>query len=100
MAESEFIRLGIKKTQDNTGVLIFILLKERQFYILADAGINEKVTEETWHSIKTEMQEMFKKGEFCNGILHGLEHAGKILSEHLPIKPGDVNELSNKVVLN
>jgi Predicted membrane protein len=100
LAVDEFIRLGIKKTQDNTGVLIFILLKERQFYVLADSAINEKVPEKTWDSIKEEMQDMFKQGKFCKGITQGLEKIGKILSDHFPIKPGDINELSNKVVLN
>lgn len=100
LAISEFIRLGIKKTQDNTGVLIFILLKEREFYILADQAINQKVNENTWDGIKEEMQKMFKHGDFCKGILSGLEQIGKILSRHFPIKEGDVDELSNKVVLN
>lgn len=100
LAVDEFIRLGIKKTQDNTGVLIYILLKEREFYVLADSGINEKVPENTWEAIKHEMQNMFKQGNFCDGILNGLESIGKILSLNFPIKEGDLNELSNKVVLN
>lgn len=100
LAISEFIRLGIKKTEEHTGVLVFILLKERQFYVLADDGINLKVPEKTWDIIKDEIQSMFKNGEFCKGVVHGLEHIGKILTEHFPIRPDDVNELSNKVVLN
>jgi uncharacterized membrane protein len=52
LAQNEFIRLGIGKTRDNTGVLIFVLLEGRQFYILTDSGINEKVTQSTWDSIK------------------------------------------------
>jgi uncharacterized membrane protein len=100
LAEAEFIRLGIKKTKEHTGVLVFILLKERQFYVLADSGINEKAPEKTWDAIKEEMQGFFQKGEFCKGVVHGLDHIGKILSEHFPIRPDDVNELSNKVVFN
>jgi len=98
LAIREFIRLGIKKTQDHTGVLIFILLKERQFYILADSAINEKVPENTWSGITRQMQDMFRRGEFCKGITDGMDKIGKILSGHFPIKPGDVDELSNKVI--
>jgi len=47
--------------------------------------------------IKNEMQEKFLKGEFCKGILFGIEEAGKILSTYFPIKPDDINELSNRV---
>lgn len=97
LAEEEFLRLGINKTRDNTGVLIFILLESRQFYILADSGITEKVPQSTWDSIRDEMQGMFAKGEFCKGILHGLAEAGIILSEHFPIKPDDKNEISDRV---
>jgi len=100
LAVREFARLGIKKTQDATGVLILVLLKEREFYIWADEGINKKVPENTWDKLKEEIQSMFKKGAFCNGILHGIENIGRILSVHFPIKEGDVNEISNKVILN
>jgi len=99
LAISEFIRLGIKKTRDNTGVLILVLLKEREFYILADSGINEKVPENTWDKLKDQMQELFKRGDFCGGILHVVENVGKILCSHFPIKTDDVNELSNRVIL-
>jgi uncharacterized membrane protein len=97
LAEDEFHRLGIAKTRDSTGILFFLILEDRQFYILADKGINEKVSQDTWDKIKDEMQEKFLKGEFCKGILFGIEEAGKILSTHFPIKPDDTNELSNRV---
>lgn len=97
LAEEDFFRLGIDKTKDKTGILIFILLEGRQFYILADSGINEKVSETVWHKIKDEMQSMFIRGEFSKGILFGIDEVGKILSEHFPLKPGDINEISDRV---
>ena len=100
LAEEEFYRLGIAKTRDDTGILIFIILEDRQFYILADKGINEKVQPDTWNSIKDSMQEKFLQGEFCKGILLGIEEVGKKLSVHFPIKPDDTNELSNRVIIN
>lgn len=100
LAEEEFYRLGVDKTRDDTGILIYLLLGERQFYILADKGINEKVEPAIWDTIKDKMQELFSRGEFCSGILFGIEEIGKILSKHFPIKPGDINELSNRVVIN
>ncbi len=99
LAEEEFFKLGIDKTRDNTGILIFILLEDRQFYVLADKGINEKVEPKTWDSIKDEMQKMFLKGNFSKGIIHGVEEVGKILSAHFPIKPDDTNEISNQVII-
>lgn len=99
LAEKEFFKLGIHNTRDKTGILIFILLEGRKFYILADSGINEKVDQKTWDFVKDEMQVMFLKGDFCKGILYGVEQVGKILSKHFPIKPDDTNELSNRVTI-
>ncbi len=97
LTEKEFFKLGIQNTRDKTGILIFILLEGRKFFVLADSGINEKVPENTWDSIKDEMQALFQKGKFCKGILYGVEKVGQILSEHFPIKSDDTNELSNRV---
>jgi len=97
LAEQEFFRLGIDKTRDKTGILIFLLLEDRQFYILADKGINEKVPEKTWDKIKDEMQGEFLDGSFCSGITNAVQKIGNILSEHFPIKPDDTNEISNAV---
>lgn len=98
LAEEEFHKLKMNETRDKTGILLYLLLKERQFYILADAGINEKVKQETWDKIRDEMQNEFREGQFTNGMLLGIEKVGKILGEHFPIKVDDTNELSNKVV--
>ena len=100
LAEKEFVRLGVDKTRDKTGILIFVLLPKRQFYIMADTGINEKVPENTWDSIKDEMQKMFLTGEFSKGIIHGVQRVGNILSEHFPVKPDDMDEISNEIIID
>lgn len=99
LAEEEFFKLGIDKTRDKTGIIIFFLLESRQFNILADEGINKKVPEKTWDKIKDEMQEHFAEGKFSEGIIHGIGRVGKILSEYFPIKSDDTNEISNRVIL-
>lgn len=99
LTEKEFTRLGINKTREGTGVLIFLLLSERQFYILADDNINKLTGEKVWAEIKDVMQEKFVRGEFCKGILFGIDEIGKILSQHFPIRPDDRNEISNRVVI-
>lgn len=97
LSEIEFQRLGIAKTKESTGILLFILPSERAFYILADKGINEKVDDKVWNSIKDEMQNYFVEGKFCKGIISAVEKIGKILAEHFPPRKENPNELSNKV---
>jgi len=96
-AVSEFKRLGIKKTRDNTGILIFILVKEREFYILADSAINDKVVDNTWELVKNKMEASFREKKFCEGILNAVDEVGTILSEHFPRKSDDTNELPDEV---
>lgn len=99
LATEEFYKLGMADTRDKTGILIYVLLSQRKFYILADYGINEKVSQAKWDTIRNEMAAEFKKGNYLNGILITLDKVGKILEEHFPIKDDDTNELSNKVVM-
>lgn len=99
LAEAEFVKLKMYNTRDKTGILIFILFEDRQFYILADDGINRKVEPDTWNNIRDEMQENFRNGKFLDGIKNGLQKIGGILEKHFPIKEDDTNELSNKIVV-
>ncbi|MCB9207052.1 MAG: TPM domain-containing protein [Ignavibacteriales bacterium] len=99
LAEKEFYRLNMHQTRDKTGILLFFLLGERQFYILADIGINEKVNQEVWENVSDKIQQNFKNGYFSQGIILGIEEVGNILEVHFPIKSDDKNELTNKVVL-
>ena len=97
LAEKEFAEAKIGNTKGSTGILIFMIFNAKEFCILADKSINDKVSQSLWDEIANDMSTQFKKENFCNGILNGVEQAGKILAAHFPIQPGDVNELSNEV---
>ncbi|MEW5843356.1 MAG: TPM domain-containing protein [Bacteroidota bacterium] len=99
LAEKEFHKLNMHNTRDKTGILLFLLLSDRQFYILADQGIHEKVGNETWDKLRDEIQQKFQNGNFCDGIIWGVERVGKILTKHFPVKSDDTNELSNEIVI-
>ena len=47
-AMRQFFAQGLHKTENRTGVLIFASVAERYAEIVADAGINAKVTPEVW----------------------------------------------------
>lgn len=100
IAEDEFIRSGIGNTVEKTGVLIFILLSEKQFYILADKKISDKIPQRTFDSIVNEMSNQFKSGKFSEGIIYCIDKLSELLSRDFPIKPDDIDELSSKVVIN
>jgi len=96
-AARHFRRMGMHKTKLRNGVLFYVAVADRQFAILGDKGINEKVPANFWDSIRDVMLGHFKKREFTEGICLGIEMAGQKLQEHFPYEEGDVNELSDDV---
>lgn len=100
LARLEFARLGMIKTTERTGVLLFILVEERKFYILADEHINERVAPKTWDSIAAAMAQRFAKGEYRDGLLDAVTSVGEHLALHFPIRNDDKNELPNAVSLS
>jgi uncharacterized membrane protein len=97
IARHEFAALGMSKTRDRTGVLIFLLLEDRQFCILADEGIHSRVGQDPWTEIAGEMASSFKKSAFADGLIHAVEGIGSILKAYVPARPDDTNELSDDV---
>jgi len=98
-AIKEFSKLGIHNTKDKTGVLIMVSLEERMVQILAGAGINSVVPENTWSAMVQCVTEGIKAGNPAQGIITAVNDIGAMLSEKFPIKPDDSNELSNSVVI-
>ncbi len=90
-----FRKLKMHETELRNGVLIYIALKDRQFAIIGDVGINEKVPEDFWDVIKDKMQEDFAAGNFTDGLNKAIESAGKALAEFFPRSGEDKNELSD-----
>jgi uncharacterized membrane protein len=100
IALREFHRLGMDKTKDKTGVLLFFLIKERKFHIVADSGINAKVADGYWDSLAESLSSQFKEQQFCRGICSAVKEIGLALEREFPIAPDDRNELSNDVVIS
>ena len=96
-AIKEFLEMGITETKDKTGVLIMLSLEEQRVSIKADKAINEKVEPETWDIAAETITEGIKDGQTCKGICSAVEQIGNLLAEHFPVKPDDVNELSDNV---
>ncbi len=92
-----FELLGMTKTAGRNGVLIYIAPRARQFRILGDVAIHEKCGEEFWREVAGTMEASFRKGEFTEGVVLGVERVGEVLARHFPRKAGDRNELPNAI---
>jgi uncharacterized membrane protein len=92
-----FEQLELHKTQLRNGVLIYLAFEAKEFAILGDIGINQKVPEGFWDSTSLTMLEHFKKGDFKGGLIAGAKEAGLQLKAHFPYQKGDINELSDDI---
>jgi len=97
VAERTFERLGMTKTEQHNGVLIFIATEENRFAILGDKGIDEKVPPGFWDDIAAKLTIRFRNGEFTDGIVEAIAAAGDHLKTYFPHAEGDVDELSDEI---
>ncbi len=94
-----FGRLNIWDTELNNGVLIYLLLADRDVEIVADRGIDKHVGHDGWEKICREMEDLFRKSEFEAGVLHGIDKIGAVLEQHFPLTGAKKNEISNKPLI-
>src|SRR3981189_341749 len=68
-----FSQLRIWDTAHNNGVLIYLLLADRQVEIVADRGIDAKVGGARWAQVCAAMETEFRAGNFKSGVIKGIE---------------------------
>ena len=96
-AAETFAKLGMHKTAERNGILIFLVPNTKQFAIFGDAGINAKMAPSDWDVIRDNMQEKFRNRNFKGGVILGIQQIGEILATHFPPTASNPNELSNQV---
>ena len=96
-AATYFKKLGMDKTAQRNGVLIYIATQDKQFAIIGDSGINKLFPHDFCDSTKDTMLSYFKEGNMTGGIIAGIKIAGEQLQTFFPYLDGDVNELPNEI---
>jgi uncharacterized membrane protein len=94
-----FGHLGVWDTANNNGVLIYVLLADRDVEILADRGIASRVPQEEWELVCREIEAHFRDGRFAQGSVAGVLSVGRLLEKHFPGQGADADELPNQPVL-
>lgn len=98
-AREIFALQGVWNTEDNNGVLIYVLLAERRVEIVADRGIDSKVSPEEWQSICRTMEKFFAESRYEEGAIAGVRQTSELLVRHFPVSGVDRNELGDRPVL-
>lgn len=97
-AQEVFRRLGMHKTRQRNGVLVYLALEDRKLAIVGDAGIHARVGAAYWEGVRDLMVRHFRAAAPRDAVVLAVEDLGRVLAEHFPRPPGDdPNELTNEV---
>ncbi len=95
-----FGELGVWDTELNSGVLVYVSFADRIVEIVADRGVNRKVTQAQWQQVCDAMREAFRQKRYTAGLEDGLKKVDALLSEHFPCHEHHSNdELDNDVLI-
>lgn len=86
-----FGELGVWDTDNNNGVLIYLLLAEHAIEVVADRGIDAKTGSPVWAHLTSHMSAAFQQGRFEEGLTQALEEVSRVLVQHFPAEPGSIN---------
>src|ERR1700719_716102 len=94
-----FAQLRIWDTTHNNGVLIYLLLADRDVEIVADRGIDAHVGAAGWDKICKAMEADFRGGNFSGGVIQGIGAVSRQLATYFPKQGASPNELPDKPVV-
>ncbi|HVE51592.1 MAG TPA: TPM domain-containing protein [Casimicrobiaceae bacterium] len=94
-----FSQMRVWDTEHNNGVLVYLLLADRDVEIVADRGIHARVGAAAWESICQRMERAFREGCFAEGLEGGVREVSALIAAHFPGGKDDVNELPDAPVV-
>lgn len=93
-----FSSLRVWDTEHNNGVLVYLLLADRDVEIVADRGIHRHVGATGWEAICRDMEAHLRKGRFEQAVVEGIGRLSAHLETHFP-RGAAGNELPDRPVL-
>ncbi len=102
LAMNDFDTLGVARTKERTGILVFLIFEQKYFDIIADEGIYKKIPNDVWNEIEDKLKEEFRNKNYSAGIVALINRMGEILSKEFPARADSANddELKNEIVIN
>ena len=94
-----FSHLRVWDTEHNNGVLIYVLLADRDVEIVADRGLGGRVSDAEWQAVCRAMEDRFRAGQPAEASVQGVRAVGELIARHFPKSRGDRNEQPDQPVL-
>jgi len=96
-AQQVFRRLGMHKTAERHGVLVYLAVEERRLAVVGDEGIHGRVGDRHWNRVRDLMIAELRANAPRQALEHAIAELGRALAEHYPRRRDDRNELSDEV---
>ena len=96
-ARQVFAALGMHRTRQRNGALIYLAVRDRTFAVVGDKGIHAVVPPDFWDTVRDAMADDFRYGRFCKGVCDGVAVIGRHLKAYFPWMPSDKDELPDTV---
>jgi uncharacterized membrane protein len=98
-AQKKFQRLGMHKTSERNGVLIFVAPRAHKFAVVGDKAVHERCGEQFWQHLVAGMREHFRNEKFSHALIEAIEEIGKALAAHFPQRShGGSNQLPDQII--
>lgn len=98
-ARTLFSEHRIWDTEENTGVLIYVLLADHKVEIITDRAVGRALTPQEWQGVCRTMTEDFRRGDYRHGAVSALEQLNALLHERFPDDGSRANQLSDHPVV-
>lgn len=94
-----FAQFRVWDTELRNGVLIYVLVADRNVEILADRGAAALIGAEHWEQVARLIEAEFRLGRFREGAVAGVAAVGGLLESRFPARSFDRDELPNQPAL-
>ncbi len=92
-----FEELGMHRTADRNGILIYVCVTDRQMAVVGDKAINERVPAGFWDHVIENMRAHFSDQRHAEGLIEAVREVGELAGRSFPRQRNDQDELSNEV---
>jgi uncharacterized membrane protein len=98
VAQKQFQKLQMDRTQERNAVLIFIAPRVHKFAVVGDKAVHEKCGDEFWQRIVEGMRAHFQNEKFSHALVEAIKEIGKVLAAHFPRMSKSADELPDDIV--
>jgi uncharacterized membrane protein len=91
-AEHAFAQVRTWDTENNHGVLVYLLLADHAIELVADRGLRGRVGEAQWQAVCAHMQQQLRDGALQDAVLLAIGEVSDILAGHYPPESGSKDD--------